>query len=108
MTKRRAGSPPLSDAEEAGIQAGIAADPDNPEITDAQAAQLRPFSEGFPDLYASWKRGPGRPRAAVTKVPVKLRLDPAAVEAFKATGAGWQTRMNAAIVAAAKRLPKRV
>lgn len=107
MTKPKAGLPPLSDAEEARIQAGIAADPDNPEITDAQAAQLRPFGEVFPELYASWKRRPGRPKAAVTKVPVKLRLDPAAVEAFKVTGAGWQTRMNDAIVAAAKRLSKR-
>jgi uncharacterized protein (DUF4415 family) len=40
----------------------------------------------------------GRPvgsMAAVTKLPVKLRLDPDVLAALRATGRGWQTRVNA-------------
>ena len=33
--------------------------------------------------------------AAVTKLPVKLRLDPDVLTALRATGRGWQTRVNA-------------
>jgi uncharacterized protein (DUF4415 family) len=32
--------------------------------------------------------------AAVTKSPVKLRLDPDVLAALRATGKGWQTRVN--------------
>ena len=31
---------------------------------------------------------------AVTKTPVKIRLDPDLVAALRATGRGWQTRVN--------------
>jgi len=47
---------PLTHEEEAGIQAGIASDPDNPELTDAQLASARPFAEVFPELAASIQR----------------------------------------------------
>ena len=39
----------------------------------------------------------GRPAgslASVTKEPVKLRLDPDVLAALRATGDGWQTRIN--------------
>ncbi len=42
--------PPPTDEEEARIQAGIAADPDNPEMTEEEIAELRPFAEVLPDL----------------------------------------------------------
>ena len=32
--------------------------------------------------------------ATVTKEPVKLRLDPDVLAALRATGDGWQTRIN--------------
>jgi hypothetical protein len=56
MSNRNRSIPPLTDEEEAEIQRHIAADPDNPEVTDEQAAQARPFAEVFPDLAASIKR----------------------------------------------------
>ena len=56
MSNRNHSIPPLTDVEEAEIQRQIAADPDNPEITDEQAAQAKPFAEVFPDLAASIKR----------------------------------------------------
>ena len=36
----------------------------------------------------------GRPKAAITKEAVKLRLDADVLAALRATGAGWQTRIN--------------
>ena len=54
MTKRKANDPPLTEEEEARIQAQIANDPDAPELTDEQAATARPFAEAFPDPYAAW------------------------------------------------------
>lgn len=107
MTKvDRLALPDLTDEEEASIQAGIAADPDS-RISDEELARMRPASEVLPpDLYAALTRPRGRPKAEETKQPVKLRLDRATVAAFKATGAGWQTRMNEVLNQAAKRLPK--
>ncbi len=43
----------------------------------------------------------GRPKAEVRKVSTTIRLDPDVVEAFKAEGAGWQSRMNEALRKAA-------
>lgn len=64
---------------------------DSPELTDEQLAQAKPFAEVFPDLHASIvrKRGPER-----TKTPVTIRLDDDVVNALRATGPGWQTRVN--------------
>ncbi len=43
----------------------------------------------------------GRPKATVTKVSTTLRLDPDVLEIFKASGPGWQGRMNTALRKAA-------
>jgi uncharacterized protein (DUF4415 family) len=85
----------LSDAEEARVQRGIAADPDNPEWTAADFKRAKPFAEVFPDLAAS-RRGRG-PQKDPTKVAVSLRLTREVVERFKAEGPGWQTRMDEAL-----------
>jgi len=44
---------------------------------------------------ASIKRGPGRPPSAGTRPTLKMRVDADVLAAFKATGPGWQTRINA-------------
>ncbi len=67
------------DAEEARINAGIAADPDTFEVSDAQFKRMR-----------------GRPLGS-NKTLVHIRLDNEVVEKFKATGSGWQTRINEAL-----------
>ena len=76
-------------------------DDENPEWTEEDFKRARPASEVLPpELYARLvARQPGQrgPQKAPTKVPVTLRLDRDVVEAFKAGGAGWQTRINAAL-----------
>ncbi len=90
---------PLSEAR---VQAMIASDPDAPEVTDAQLAQARPFTEAFPALAEKMRRNVGgRPKAENPKIAVSLRLDPEVVSRFKAEGPGWQTRMNEALRQAA-------
>ena len=66
--------------EDAAINAGIAADPDTVELTDAEMTQLRPL-RGRPPL--------ARPKAALT-----MRVDADVLDALKASGPGWQTRIN--------------
>ena len=66
---------------------------DNPEWTEEDFAKARPFSEVFPDLAESLRRVRG-PQKAPTKQLVSLRLDRDVVAHFKATGPGWQTRIN--------------
>jgi len=39
----------------------------------------------------------GRPRTDSPKVALTVRYDADVVEAFRSTGKGWQTRMNAAL-----------
>ena len=66
---------------------------DNPELTKADFARAKPFVEVFPDLAASIRKGRG-PNKAPTKKLVSLRLSPEVIEHFKATGDGWQSRID--------------
>jgi uncharacterized protein (DUF4415 family) len=90
----------LTDEEEAEIQRQIAADPDDFDSTDEELARAKPFAEAFPDLMASIRRARGRPLADDPKLPVTIRLDRDVVDKFKATGKGWQGRINAVLKAA--------
>jgi uncharacterized protein (DUF4415 family) len=67
------------------------------DSTDEELKQFRPFAEVFPDLAESIRRGRGRPKSDAPKVQVSLRLDPDVLEKFRATGPGWQSRINAAL-----------
>jgi len=69
---------------------------DNPELTDAELSQARPFKEAFPEHAESIRRTRGKQKAP-TKELVSLRLDPATLAAFRATGPGWQSRIDAAL-----------
>lgn len=84
------------------IQRMIASDPDAPEATDEQLAQAKPFGEAFPALADAMRKNVGgRPKLENPKVAVSLRLDQEIVARFKASGPGWQTRMNDALREAA-------
>ena len=85
----------ISDADEAEIQRHIASDPDAPEAADEQLAQAKPFAEALPELAESIRKNlGGRPKSDKPKLAVSIRLDKDVVEAFKAQGDGWQSRMN--------------
>jgi uncharacterized protein (DUF4415 family) len=79
---------------------------DNPEWTAEDFAAARPFAEVFPELAASLKRTRGSQRAP-TKELVSLRLDRETLAAWRATGAGWQTRINEVLRRAAPKARKK-
>lgn len=70
---------------------------DNPEMTEEELKELRPFREVFPEFAASIDRKLGRPKAETPKKAISLRLDQEVIDRFKATGDGWQSRMNEAL-----------
>jgi uncharacterized protein (DUF4415 family) len=46
---------------------------------------------------ATVKRGRGRPAVDVKRPTLNMRIDAEVLDAFKATGPGWQTRVNAVL-----------
>jgi uncharacterized protein (DUF4415 family) len=68
-------------------------DLENPEWTSVDFARARPASELPDELRAFFPRTRGIQKAP-TKVPVSLRLSPEVVEHFRATGPGWQSRID--------------
>ncbi len=78
-------------------------DDENPEWTEEDFARARPAKEVLPELFGEkqaalmLKPKRGRPAAAVTKEQVAIRFDPNVLATFRASGPGWQTRINAAL-----------
>ena len=79
--------------EETAINAGIAADPDAWELTKEDFAQMRPASEVHPEFMKRWRRTRGKQKAP-TKEHISIRLDADLAAHFRASGPGWQTRLN--------------
>ena len=52
---------------------------------------------------ATIKRGRGRPAATEKRPTLNMRVDAHVLAAFKATGPGWQTRINALLKDAVQR-----
>lgn len=71
-------------------------DVDIPELTDADFARMRPASEVTPAIVTAYRRLRGKQKTP-TKVSTTVRLDSEVIEAFRATGRGWQTRLNEAL-----------
>jgi uncharacterized protein (DUF4415 family) len=65
---------------------------DNPEWTRKEFAKAKRFDEVFPDLARTIRRR-GKQKAP-TKKAVSTRLDDDVLKAYKATGTGWQSRIN--------------
>ncbi len=69
-------------------------DRDNPEWAREDFARAVSFTElpvRMQKILATPKRGPQK---APKKVPVSIRLSPDVVKAFRASGAGWQARVD--------------
>ncbi|SUB33350.1 Uncharacterized protein conserved in bacteria [[Pasteurella] mairii] len=82
------------------------------ELTDADFARMKPLAEVMPPEFTnmvlthqaemeaqgkiqSRKRGKQK---APTKQSITIRLSPEVIAAFKATGQGWQSRINDALL----------
>lgn len=85
MPKLKAGTIMPTPAEDAEITAAAMADPDSQPLTDDDWAQAKPLARR------------GRPLGSGSKAQVTLRLDVEVLEKFRATGDGWQTRINEAL-----------
>jgi uncharacterized protein (DUF4415 family) len=70
-------------------------DSDNPEWTAEMFAQAKRISD-LPTALQAKLRGRG-PQKAAPKVSTTIRLSPDVVQAFRAAGDGWQTRIDAAL-----------
>jgi uncharacterized protein (DUF4415 family) len=82
MPKLKAGTILPTPAEDAAITAAAKSDPDAVPFTDAHWEQVKPLLRR------------GRPLGSGTKTQITLRLDTDVLEKFKASGEGWQTRIN--------------
>ena len=72
--------------EDAAINAAALADPDAQPLTDEQLAAMVPA-----------RSLRGRPRSLNPKEHINIRLSPDVLDAFRATGTGWQTRVDSAL-----------
>ena len=70
---------------------------DVPELSDEELAGMRPFKEVFPEQYAAWKRGPGRPKTETPKVHTGFRLAVDVVDGIRATGKGYNARVESVL-----------
>lgn len=71
--------------EDAQITAAAMSDPDAQPMTDEEWARVLPTVRR------------GRPAAEVKRPMVSLRMDPDLLAHLRASGKGWQTKLNAAV-----------
>jgi uncharacterized protein (DUF4415 family) len=65
-----------------------------PEWTAEDFAKAVPFQEAHPEAFDAWKRKPGRPKADTPKVPMNFRFATDLVQSIKATGRGYNARVE--------------
>lgn len=88
-------------------------DDDNPELTDEWFARARPAAEVLREQFGAeiaaqlLKPKRGRPPKAARKRAINIRLSPEVLEHFRATGPGWQTRVDAVLKSHVARGAKR-
>lgn len=66
------------------------------ELTAADMQHFKPAAEVLPASLLK-KLGVRGQQKAPTKERITIRLSPEVVEAFRASGAGWQSRIDAAL-----------
>ncbi|MDQ1061321.1 hypothetical protein B8X02_05235 [Stenotrophomonas rhizophila] len=69
-------------------------DSENPEWSDADFKRAVTLDDLPEPLQKSLR---GRPKAMETKERITIRLSAEVLEAFRGTGAGWQTRIDAVL-----------
>ena len=77
-------------------------DDENPEWTAQDFAKARPASEVLPQIFdekvaKEMLKPRGRPRVALPKERINIRLSHEVIEHFKEAGEGWQTRIDRAL-----------
>ncbi len=72
---------------------------DDAPLTLAELRRMRPAREVVPHIVAAYERGRGRP-VGRTKEVISLSVDKDVLAALRASGAGWQTRVNDLLKAA--------
>ncbi|MBP0580741.1 BrnA antitoxin family protein [Labrys sp. LIt4] len=82
----------LTDEQDAALSKAARDDADNPSIP--EDARFVTYQEA---------RRRGRPRVPAPKRQITLRIDPDVIEYFKASGSGWQRRINAVLKEAMKK-----
>ncbi|HLW90702.1 MAG TPA: BrnA antitoxin family protein [Roseiarcus sp.] len=80
---------------------------DNPELTDEELANLKSAREVLPpeffEALEKRRRGQRGPQKTPTKIAVSIRLSRDVVDAFKAKGPGWQSRIDKALRASLRK-----
>jgi uncharacterized protein (DUF4415 family) len=81
-------------------------DDENPEWTAEDIARAKPAREVLPELFGKeaardMLKPRGRPKAAVTKERLTIRVDPEVLARWRASGPGWRTRVAALLAAKA-------
>jgi uncharacterized protein (DUF4415 family) len=66
---------------------------ETPELSEEEFALAKSFKEVFPEQHRSWKRR-GRPPAEQPKIHVGFRLAADVVAGIKATGRGYNARVE--------------
>lgn len=69
-------------------------DADLPEWTEADFARAVPFQKAHPEAFAEWKRGRGRPKVDAPKVMMGFRLATDLAAGIKASGKGYNARIE--------------
>ena len=92
----------MTPEEDRAITEAALSDPDNPPLDEEWFKRARPAHEVLPETFPkrvaeAMLRPRGRPKADKTKVQITLRLDPEVVSNFRASGTGWQSRINAVL-----------
>jgi uncharacterized protein (DUF4415 family) len=66
----------------------------DPEWTAQEAAAAKRFADLPATLQGKLR---GRPKSAVVKARLTVRVEPQALERWRASGPGWQTRLAALV-----------
>lgn len=66
------------------------------ELSAEDFARFKPLVKANPGLLSKIKRGVGErgPQSAPKKIPISIRVSPEVVAYFRASGKGWQGRVD--------------